>query len=38
MKPEVERPRLLVDINGLPLDKIEAISSGSFQKLGPWCA
>lgn len=31
MKLEVERPRLLVDINGLPLDKIEAISSGSLK-------
>jgi xanthine dehydrogenase YagS FAD-binding subunit len=31
MKLEVERPKLLVDINGLPLDRIEPDSSGGLK-------
>jgi xanthine dehydrogenase YagS FAD-binding subunit len=31
MKLDVERPRLLVDINGLPLDRIESEASGGLK-------
>jgi xanthine dehydrogenase YagS FAD-binding subunit len=31
MKLEVERPKLLVDINGLPLDRIESESAGGLK-------
>ena len=31
MKLDVERPKLLVDINGLPLDRIEAESEGGLK-------
>src|SRR6202795_1964962 len=31
MKLDVERPKLLVDINGLPLDRIEPASDGGLK-------